>query len=311
MSMKILVVGSLAYDRILNFDGVFAEHIVPDKIHELSLSFYTPTLRESFGGCSGNIAYSLALLGATPTILARGGNDFERYNEWLLSHGVDTSHIERDAERPTGHAIVITDAHNNQIAAFHPGSMGVPYSGAVPSGDFGIVSPTNPDDMRAAPGWFREAGIPYLFDPGQQIPTLSGDDLKSGITKSKGLISNDYELSLVLKKTGWREEDVLGHTEMIVTTLGEKGSRIRTRDTIIDIPPATPDNTSDPTGAGDAYRAGLIWGMVSGWPLETAGRLAGLVATYTVEQHGTQTHAFTTDELRERYRKNFTSELPH
>ena len=311
--MKILVSGSLAYDRIMNFPGIFSDHVLPDKIHSLNVSFLVEDLNESFGGNAGNIAYNLALLGETPAPVARAGKDFAQYEKWLESVGVDTNLIEKDTELQTAFASILTDSKDNQITAFFPGAMKKPYTvtdATWSDAGIGIVSPGNPDDMRAFPKLFRERHIPYLYDPGQQIPALSGDDLKSGIEKSGALVSNDYELAMIVKKTGWNENILLDHTDMLVTTLGEQGSRIRTKIKTIEIPPAHPVSSLDPTGAGDAYRAGLLYGFLREWPLEVAGRFAGVVACYTVETHGTQTHRFTFDEVRLRYEENFKQQLP-
>jgi adenosine kinase len=308
--MRILVAGSLAFDRILNFDGLFSEHILPDKIHSINVSFFAPDMKESLGGCAGNISYSLALMGDTPVILARAGKDFAQYSQVLARAGVDTSLIELDQSVVTAAATILTDRKDNQITAFHPGAMGSPYTFGTLEGDFVIIGPTNPVDMQTLPALCREAQIPFMFDPGQQIPVLSADDLRNGITGAKVVISNDYEQSLIMVKTGWSVDDILAHAEILVTTLGENGSIIKTKNETINIPPAKPLSIKDPTGAGDAYRSGFVHALLKGWPLDVAGRLAGLVAIYAVETQGTQAHGFTLDEIRTRYQENFNSELP-
>lgn len=313
--MRIFVSGSLAYDRIMDFRGLFAEHILPEKMHQFNVSFYTESLSESFGGTAGNIAYALSLLGEHPTILAEAGNDFEPYRAWLNEHGVDTSLIQTEESDKTAFATIITDRANNQIASFYPGAMQRPWQ---PPSDhalfkeeaFGIVAPGNLSNMRMLPTIYRRNYIPFMFDPGQQIPALSAEDLKNGIEGSAAFISNDYEAAMVEKKTGWGEAEILAQTGMIITTLGEKGSRIITKDERIEVPAAQVETVADPTGAGDAYRAGFMYAFLKEWPLETCGKFAGLVACYVVEAKGTQAHTFTKEALQERYKKNFNEELP-
>lgn len=369
--MHIFVSGSLAYDRIMDFPGKFSNNILPDKIHILNVSFFVNDLKESFGGTAGNIAYNLALLGERPTILANAGKkDFSVYRRWLQKHKIDLSQIKILANQQTASAYIITDQDDNQITGFYPGAMKKPYidrnfssrlqfstrsahsnnnsysssGGRRPqSRSLAIVSPQNPMDMVKLPKVFKARKIPYIFDPGQQVAILSGSQLRSAISGSKVLIGNDYEISLTSKKTGWSLEKLRQQVEILVVTLGEKGSRIWQNQTpsplvgegegrgggeaykfplshpnplrarrgsmAIKIPPAKPKNTSDPTGAGDAFRAGLIYGLVHGWPLPQTGRLAALVAVYTVEKYGTQTHHFTWPELKKRYQKNFGEEL--
>lgn len=307
--MNILVSGSLAYDRILNFDGKFADHILPDKIHSLNVSFFSPEMEESFGGTAGNIAYNLKLLDGTPVILARGGSDFVDYKNWFEKSGISTESIEIDANLKTAVATILTDESNNQIAAFYPGAMLEAYKKTIPEGTLAIVAAGNPDDMKNMPAVFKDRRVPYIYDPAQGIPILSGDDLKAGITGAEIVISNDYELSLIKDKTGWDESEILKHTKILVTTMGEKGSRIMTTSETIFVPPAQAKSAEDPTGAGDAYRAGFIAGYMRELPLKTCGQLGAMVACYTVERHGTQTHKFSLVELRERYHTNFNETL--
>lgn len=309
--MRILVSGSLAYDRILNFDGEFKDVIIPEKIASLNVSFFSPTMTESFGGCAGNMSYSLALLGETPILLVRVGRDFTAYQTWLESQHISTDTIERSVTEPTATAIMVTDKKGNQISIYTPSASNTAYTYGTLTADFCIVGPGNPDDMRALPTLCKTQSIPYLFDPGQQIPTLSGDDLKNGMTGAKVVISNDYELSMIMQRSGWTEAEILSHADILVTTLGEKGSVVKTKNEQFEIPPAKPLNTNDPTGAGDAYRTGFVHALLKGWSLDVAGRLGGLVAAYTVETKGTQTHTFTNQELRVRYKENFNQELPN
>lgn len=308
---KILVTGSLAYDRIMNFPGYFKDQILPDKLHALNVSFFLHKMEESFGGTAGNIAYNLSLLGERPTILANVGKDFGEYGKWLTKNKIDLSQVKVFPKEQTASAYIITDKADNQIAGFFPGAMfkTVSSSSRIPKSKLAIVSPQNPADMIKLPEIFRKKKIDYIFDPGQQVTSLSGAQLKKAIKGAKVLIGNDYEISLVKKKTNWSETTILKQCEILVTTLGSKGSVIRQGKKVYKIKPAKPKNTSDPTGAGDAYRAGLIKGLLENWPLEKIGRFAGLVSVYTVEKCGTQTHKFTQADLVARYRQNFKERL--
>lgn len=311
--MRIFISGSLAYDRILNYRGYFADHILPEKLASINVSFYVDSLEESFGGTAGNIAYTLGLLEEKPVIIATAGNDFEPYRMWLDSRHVDTGHIQTNGKLRTAFATIMTDDKNNQIAAFYPGAMQEPYAlkeNTFDKNGFVIVAPGNPEDMRAIPKFCREHTIRFMYDPGQSITSLSDEDLKDGMEGAEIVIMNDYELAMVTKKTGWAPEEILKHAEVLVTTYGENGSEIRKGNMIFKVPAGRPKDTSDPTGAGDAYRAGFAHGFLMEWPLETVGKLASLVACYTVEKKGTQTHIFNPVSLRARYKENFGEDLP-
>jgi adenosine kinase len=316
MKHKVLVTGSIAYDRIMDFPGYFKDQILPEKIHILNVSFLVKQLKESFGGTAGNIAYNLSLLGRKPTILANvGAKDFLLYEAWLRKNKIDLSQIRILPGQHTASAYIITDQANNQIAGFYPGAMSKAITSQLKAkslklkADIAIVSPQNPMDMVNFPKLFKQNKTPYIFDPGQQTTSLSGGQLKQAISGSKVLIGNDYEINLISKKTGWQNGDLTKRAEILVTTLGEKGSVIKQGDKVYKIPPAKSKNTSDPTGAGDAYRAGLIYGLLKNWPLPKIGRLAGLVSVYTVEKYGTQTHQFTWKDLEKRYQQNFKEQL--
>jgi len=311
--MQILVSGSLAYDRIMDFDGRFKDHILPNKIHVLNVSFYVEKFKQSFGGTSGNIAYNLALLGERPHILATYGNDFQLYRAWCKKNKISIIFAKKINKITTASAYIITDQSDNQIAGFFAGAMQYA-NGTIPTKILGpksiaIVAPGNSVDMKKYPLQYKKTKTPYIYDPGQQIPTLSKKDLLSGLTGAKAFISNDYELSLVLKKTGLTQKKILSKVGMIVTTKGEKGSLMITKDKKYRIPPAKPKNTSDPTGAGDAFRAGLIKGLIKGYALPEAGRLGAVVSVYTVEAYGTQTHRFSWASIRKRYYQNFKTKL--
>ena len=312
--MKVLISGSLAFDKILNFNGKFAEHILPEKIHNLNVSFMTENLSENFGGTAGNIAYNLALLDEEPMIVAAaGGSDFGPYRFWLESKGVDLSLVRIVNDKPTAFATIMTDLGDNQITAIYPGALAEPCDlkdEAIPATPIAVVAAGNVADMRRMIALHRSRGVPFVFDPGQQTPALSADDLRNGITGSNLFIVNDYEMQLVVEKTGWNEDQILEATEALVVTFGEKGSRIRTKKHSYDIPAAKVKEVKDPTGAGDAYRAGFVKGLLKGWPVEVIGKFAGVVAAFAIEGVGPQYHRFSFHEVMARYTENFGEELP-
>jgi adenosine kinase len=311
--MNILVSGSLAYDKIMTYPGRFSDHILPDKIHTMSVSFVTENLSEHFGGTAGSISYNLAMLGEHPTILAAAGNDFGPYRDWLEHVGVELELVRIIPDQPTAFATIMTDRSDNQITALYLGTMAESCkvdAEKLPTDSIAIIAPGNADDMRNLPGIYRAKNIPFVFDPGQQVPSLSAGDLRNGIDGAKALIVNDYELSLVIEKTGWDEEEILKHAEILAVTLGENGSRIRTAEKTFEIPVAATDKVLDPTGAGDAYRGGFLKGLIADWPLGVTGRFAAIVAAYAIEAHGPQGHKFTAHEARTRYAENFGEELP-
>lgn len=308
----ILVCGSLVYDRIMNFPGKFSDHILPDKIHILNVSFTINKLRESFGGTAGNIAYNLSLLGEKPIILGRVGTDFFKYEKWLAKQRVDISKIKKSKKELTASAYIITDRADNQITGFYPGPLDKKYcqvAKKIKNVKIAIVSPDAKARMLAYLKIYKKSNISYIFDPGQQIINFSKKELRQAVAGSKVLIGNDYEIQLILKKLNINLTELEKMTEILVITKGAKGSEIHSGNRVIKIPSAKPKNTSDPTGAGDAYRAGLIKGLVEGWPLSKTGRLASLVAVYTVEKYGTQTHEFTWAQLARRYKENYKESL--
>lgn len=309
----IIISGSLAFDRIMDFQGRFRDHILPDKIHALNVSFHAHTFRESYGGTAGNIAYSLGLLGERPVVMGSAGRDFGAYQNWLSRHNVKLTYVKKVRTAATASAFIITDQDDNQIAAFSPGAMNVPGQ-KIPAGMLGaqtlaIIAPGNLHDMQMYAAQYRKSRTRYIFDPGQQITSFTGQKLRTCLNGAYTFISNDYELALVLKLSGWSMKKLLSMIPIVVTTLGSKGSIIRTAGTSFRIPVAKPKNTSDPTGAGDAFRAGFIKGLQLGLPLEKAGRLGAVVSVYTVEAYGTQTHVFTQLMVRERYYANFSQRL--
>lgn len=307
MSEKILISGSVAYDRIMNFPGHFKDQILPNKLHILNVSFFLKSMEESFGGTAGNIAYNLSLLGERPTILANVGKDFTDYKKWLIKNKIDLSQVKIFSKEQTASAYIITDLDDNQIAGFFPGAMfkTVSSPSRIPKSKIAIVSPQNPIDMVRLPEIFKRRKIDYIFDPGQQIASLNGAQLKKAIKGSKMLIGNDYEISLVKKKTGWSTKSILTTTEILITTLGVKGSEVRSKGLVYKIPKVKRKKTVDPTGAGDAYRAGIIKGLINNWPLLKTARTAAVTSVYAVEKQGTQNHKFTKQQFEARYRQNF------
>ncbi|MCF8029790.1 MAG: carbohydrate kinase family protein [Desulfohalobiaceae bacterium] len=308
--MSIYISGSLAYDRIMNFPDKFANHILPDKLHILNVCFLVNELKEKFGGTAGNIAYSLALLGERPTVLASVGSDFDRYEKWFRELDIGLEGVKKVQDVHSASAYITTDQADNQITAFHPGAMDIPTSGDFTSFEtkdsLAIVSPGNLEDMQSYPRKYKQAGIPYIFDPGQNIPAFSGQQLEEMITGSEILIANDYELSLIMQATGLHKDELLKRTNALVTTLGEEGSIIEQSDReTIRVPAARAAEVKDPTGAGDAFRAGLIKGQVQGEGLENSAKIGANCASFCVEHVGTQDHSFDQQEFWQRYRANF------
>ncbi|MBU1119198.1 carbohydrate kinase family protein [Patescibacteria group bacterium] len=314
MKKKILVTGSLAHDYIMNFPDSFKNHIMPEKIHILSVSFVADTLNKQQGGTAGNIAYTLKLLGEEPLIFSTVGNDFDQYESWLKKKKIDTTHIKHYEKELTASCHIVTDKDDNQISAFHGGAMfknDISLKPILDTEDIGmaIVSPNGKDGMLRYVYELSETTIPFIFDPGQNIPLFSKDELKECIARSTMLIVNDYELALIEKGSGYTLETLKNMLEYVIVTLGKKGSIIHDKNNSIRIPPAKPENTSDPTGAGDAFRAGLIKGLINNTGLETAGKIGSVSSVYTVEKYGTQTHAFTMKEFNKRFKDNFGKQL--
>ncbi len=315
--MNILVSGSIAYDRIMDFPGKFSDHILPDKIHILNVCFMINGLRENFGGTAGNIAYTLSLLGETPTIIATAGRDFESYKNWLTENNIPNDHITILPGELTAGAYITTDHSDNQITAFNPGAMN--YSTAfdfdrvVPEETIAIVAPGNLDDMFNFIKIYKQKEIDYIFDPGQSLPAWTSEQLTEMIDGSKVFISNDYELELTLGKTSMTTEDIIEKTEILITTKGEYGSVIMFRKNgnmrSIEIPAVKPAQVKDPTGAGDAYRSGLIKGLLlQEKDIVHASRMGSTCAAYSVEVYGTQTFHFTRESFNKRFQASFDGE---
>lgn len=308
--MSIYVSGSLAFDRIMTFPGNFQDHILMDKLHMINVSFMVDAMEERRGGCAGNIAWSLALLGEQPVIVSAAGRDFDSYAAALAARGLPLEGIRREEDVFTALCYITTDLNSNQITGFYPGAMGRPATYAFPrldpERDLAIVSPGNVDDMRRLPAFFRERGVPYIFDPGQQLPVLSGADLLAAIEGSFACITNDYELNMICKATGKSEDELVGRTLWLVTTLGADGAVVRGADGTEERIPAVPvGKVLDPTGAGDAHRAGLLKGLTHGLTMPEAARLGAVSASFCLEKMGTQEHEYTQGDFRQRYEAAF------
>ena len=308
--MSIIVTGSVAYDYLMSFPGRFRDHILPDQLHKVSLSFLVDSMRKQRGGCAANIAYSLALLGESPTVMATVGQDFGEYRAWLEGEGIDTSATVEMPDEFTSSFFVNTDVENNQIASFYLGAMGRAgelsfYDLDYRAVEIAIVAPNAPAAMIRYPRECRELGVPYIYDPSQQIIRLSGDELIDGTRGARLLIVNDYEFGMMRNKTDLSEQELLGLPEVTIITRGEAGSTVYEGDLVLHIPAVPPQPLAEPTGVGDAYRAGVIKGLLRGCSWETTGRIAALAATYVLEQYGTQNHRYSLAEFVARYRRVF------
>ena len=312
MTPPVYIVGSIAYDRIMDFPGRFGDHILPDKVHMLNLSFTVDSLVEYIGGTAGNIAYALARLGEQPVILATIGRDRERYFAWLVEHGISTESITTSDEEFTASAYITTDLADNQITAFNPGAMKQPcrieIDAASSGGAIGIAGASNLEDMERGRAAFLEHGMRYIFDPGQSLPLWNDDALGAMIEGAEVLIANDYEVELIMSRMGMDRRRLLDRCGAVITTRGEHGSTVTTGDGETELPAvALAAPPPDPTGAGDAYRGGLIKGMLGGANLVESAKLGTVVASFAVEVQGTQSYDFTPAEFEERYRRTFGS----
>lgn len=308
--MSIYISGSLAFDRIMTFPGNFHDHILADKLRVLNVSFLVDGMDERRGGCAGNIAYSLALLGEHPIILSSAGKDFSPYAHRLTELGLSLEGIRRNDDIFTAQGFITTDLNSNQITGFYPGAMSRPqkytFPHLDPDNDFAIVSPGNMEDMRTLPQFYKEKNIRYIYDPGQQLPVLTKEDLLQSIEGSFALITNDYELDLVCQTTGLKHSDLLGRTLWLVTTQGSSGAHILGADGSENhVDPCFVEDVIDPTGAGDAHRGGLLFGLTHGLELPIAARLGSVSASFAVEKMGTQEHLFTKEEFKSRYEATF------
>lgn len=313
--MRIFISGSLAYDRIMDFPGRFADHILPEKIHILNVCFMVNGLRERFGGTAGNIAYNLALLGEKPVIVTTAGKDFGPYRDWLAGLGLPLEGIKEIPEEFTAGAYITTDLADNQITGFNPGAMKCTsdyrFDGVDAARALAIVAPGSLEDMLSYSRTYKARGLRYIFDPGQSIPAWGEAALKEMTTGALALIVNDYELEMFRQKTGMAEAGILGLTATLITTRGEAGSVIRNADGAMKVPAVPAHRVLDPTGAGDAYRAGLLKGLALGLSWLEAGRMGAVLASFSVEQQGTQEHHLSLAEFWERYVRHFGAPPAH
>ena len=315
--MSALICGSIAYDNIMVFQGRFKEHILPDQIHILNVSFLVPELRREFGGCAGNVAYNLRLLGGDPRIMATVGSDFGPYRAWLTRQGVNLAHVLEVPEMLTAQAYITTDLDDNQITAFHPGAMNEAHRNSVPldkagvNGGItvGIVSPDGRQGMLDHAAQLHDAGIPFIFDPGQGLPMFDGLDLRYFVERATWVAVNDYEARLLTDRTGWSEDEVAGKVRALVVTHGALGSTIWADGEQIEIPAVKPRAILDPTGCGDAYRAGLLYGITRELPWADTGRLASLLGAIKIAHKGTQNHRFTPASIAQEFQAAFGYEL--
>lgn len=306
--MTALICGSLAYDTIMVFQDKFKNHILPDKVHILNVSFLVPKMRREFGGCAGNIAYNLKLLGGEPLPMGTVGRDFGPYAEWMDRCGIDRKHIKVCENDYTAQAFITTDQDDNQITAFHPGAMMRSHETKVPTGNgvrIGIVSPDGRDGMIQHAREFADENIPFIFDPGQGMPLFDGKDLLNFLEQASWATLNDYEAELLQERTGKSLKELAGYTKGLIVTLGGKGSRIYADGQTIDIPTAPVSAINDPTGCGDSYRAGLLYGLMNDMDWKTTGRIASLMGAIKIEQHGTQNHRFTREQFAARFEQSF------
>jgi adenosine kinase len=305
---KTLICGSIAYDTIMVFHDQFKKHILPDQLHILNVAFLVPDMRREFGGCAGNIAYNLKLLGGEPLIMATVGDDSGPYMKRLENLQLDATHVRSINGAFTAQAFITTDLDDNQITAFHPGAMSQSHLNHIADArevGLGIVSPDGRDGMLQHAAEFAAAKVPFIFDPGQGLPMFSGDDLLHFLSLADYCTFNDYEAKLACERTGRTLEQLAGDVRALIVTLGSEGSHIYTEGKRIEIPPAKPSDVIDPTGCGDAYRSGLLYGIANGWDWEKTGRLASLMGAIKIAHRGGQNHVLTRDEIALRYATEF------
>jgi adenosine kinase len=306
--MNIVVTGSIAFDYLMSFPGRFTEHFLPEHMSRVSLSFLVDTMDKRRGGCAPNIAYTLALLGERPRLMATAGQDFGDYRRWLEAARVDTSLVKEVDGKFTASFFCSTDTENNQIASFYTGAMGNAGELSfrdVPDCGLAIISPNDPGAMLQYADECRALGIPYIWDPGQQCARMSGDELKDGLAGATLVISNDYEIELIRQKTGLEEEAILSLSGALVITRGEDGCSVLERHGRTDVPAVTPHRIVDPTGVGDAFRGGFLKGMALGAAYPVCAQIGSVAATYALEHLGGQSHAYSWPEFLERYETHF------
>lgn len=306
--MAALICGSIAYDNIMVFPDSFKNHILPEQIHILNVAFLVPELRREFGGCALNIAYNLKLLGEDPLPMGTAGSDFAPYRDWLDHCSIRQDHIRVLDDVFTAQAFITTDLDDNQITAFHPGAMNYSHLNRVAEAadvTIATISPDGREGMVAHAEELAAANVPFIFDPGQGLPMFGGEELRRFIDLATWVTVNDYEWQLLKERTGWDVADLRTRVDALIVTRGDKGSQIHTSTDDVEIPPALPASVVDPTGCGDAYRAGLLYGLMRGCAWKTTGRIASLMGAIKIESHGTQNHHFTRSEFARRYRECF------
>jgi len=310
--MSALICGSIAYDTIMVFNDKFKNHILPDQVHILNVSFLVPDLRREFGGCGGNIAYNLKLIGGEPLLMGTVGNDFAPYAEWMDTCAIPRTHVKTIDHTYTAQAFITTDMDDNQITAFHPGAMNFSHQNKISDAQgvkIGILSPDGRDGMIEHARQFADANIPFIFDPGQGMPMFDGNDLLQFIELASWVTVNDYEWQLMRERTGLSPEQVAQRTKGLIVTKGAEGADIYTQQTVYQIPTAKPNAVNDPTGCGDAFRAGILYGLMHDVDWETTGRIASLLGALKVEHHGTQNHKITVDAFKQLFHTNFGYDL--
>jgi adenosine kinase len=303
--MTALICGSMAYDTVMVFEGRFRDHILADRLHLLNVSFLVPSMRRNFGGCAGNIAYNLKLLGGDGLIMATVGHDFAPYSEWLERSRLPLRHVRIVADQFTAQAYITTDLENNQITAFHPGAMNFSHLNRVTDSNgikLGIVSPDGRQGMLEHAEQFAAAGVPFVFDPGQGLPMFGQAELRDFIGRAAWVAVNDYEASLLSERSGWSLEEIATRVRALIVTRGAEGSWIFADGKRREIPAAKAARIADPTGCGDAYRAGLLFGLERDLDWDTSGRVAALLAAIKIEHHGTQQHRCSPEEFRDRFK---------
>lgn len=310
--MHILICGSLAFDTIMVFQDQFKNHILPDKIHALSVAFYVPEMRREFGGTAGNIAYNLQLLDGKPLIMATVGQDFGPYTQWLNQNNLNTAHIKQINDSFTAQAFITTDMDDNQITAFHPGAMVESHQNSVKNTHdvtLAVIAPDGRDGMFQHARECFEAGIPFMFDPGQGLPMFNGEELLHFIEMATYLAVNDYESQIIQDKTGLNLEQLAAKVDALIVTLGGNGSHIYADGQRFEVPCVKADKIVDPTGCGDAYRAGLLYGIANGWDWPTCGRLASTMGAIKIASRGGQNHKPTREEIENVYTRALVQQV--
>jgi len=300
---SILISGSVAYDTIMVFDGHFKDHILPDRVHMLNVAFLTPRLKREFGGCAANIAYTLRGLGGAPVILATVGQDGREYLERLGVLGIDISRVRLLPDCYTAQAFITTDMADNQITAFHPGAMSEAHqvSALGAGGAFGIVAPNGKAAMQAHAREFAQDGVPFLFDPGQGLPMFDGEELRALISQASAVAVNDYEAGMLVERTGWSEAEIASRVQALVVTRGAEGCQVWSGGRCDTVAAAPISAAVDPTGCGDAFRGGLLYGLAQGWDWVRAARLGSVMGAIKIESQGAQNHAVSREAVAERH----------